>query len=381
MTLIDRFLRYVSIDTQSDAAAEGSPSTEGQVVLLRLLADELQQMGAADVRMDEHGYVTATVPATRGCEDEPVIGFLAHVDTSPDAPGAGVKPQIIERDGDTIITSDGTTLLGADDKAGVAEIMTAVEWLLAHPETRHGRVRIAFTPDEEISRGVDRFDVEAFGADFAYTVDGGTLGELQYENFNAAGARVVIRGVSTHPGDARGKMVNALRVAGEFDSLLPVDERPETTEGYEGFFHLMRVEGSVAAAEMEYIIRDHDRVRFEWRKALLEEVAAWLNARHGAGTVTVATEDQYRNMREVLELHPEVVERARRAMRAVGVEPVVVPIRGGTDGARLSFMGLPCPNIFTGGADFHSLSESVSVGAMRKAVEVIVEIVIKSGVG
>jgi tripeptide aminopeptidase len=378
MELLDRFLKYVSFDTQSDPASETFPSTPGQLVLLRALADELRAMGASEVAMDANGYVTATIPATPGCESEPVTGFLAHVDTSPDAPGAGVKPMTNECDGDTVITSDGTTLLGADDKAGVAEIMTAAEYLLTHPEVRHGRVRIAFTPDEEIGRGVDRFGVAAFGADFAYTMDGGAEGEFEFENFNAAEAAVSIRGVPAHPGDAIGKMVNALRVAGEFDAALPPGERPETPAGREGFFHLTRLEGTVAGAGMEYIVRDHDRSRFGERKVFLDEVAARLNAKYGADTVRVRTRDQYRNMREVVERHPEVVERALRGMRAAGVEPVVKPIRGGTDGARLSFMGLPCPNIFAGGENFHSLTERVSLRAMEKAVRVIIEIVRKS---
>jgi tripeptide aminopeptidase len=339
-----------------------------------MLADELRALGAADVAMDANGYVTATIPATPGCEDGPTIGFLAHVDTSPDAPGANIKPQLVERDGDTIVTSDGTTLLGADDKAGVAEIMTAAEYLLTYPELRHGRIRIAFTPDEEIGRGVDRFDVEAFGADFAYTMDGGEEGELEYENFNAAEARVAVRGISAHPGDAKGKMVNALRVAGEFDAALPAGERPETTSGYEGFYHLTHLDGTVSAAQMEYIVRDHDRTRFEERKKRLDEIAARLNGQYGAGTVAVTLRDQYYNMREVVECHPEVIERAVTAMRAAGVEPRVNPIRGGTDGARLSYMGLPCPNIFAGGVNFHSLSESVSLRTMARAVQVIIEI-------
>ncbi len=374
MKLLERFLRYVAIDTQSDPASEAFPSTPGQLTLLGMLADELRALGAAEVDMDDNGYLTATIPATAGCEAAPTIGFLAHVDTSPDAPGAGVRPQLHEKGGETIITSDGTTLLGADDKAGVAEIVTAAEYLVAHPEVKHGRIRIAFTPDEEIGRGVDRFDVRAFGADFAYTMDGGAEGELEYENFNAAGAVITIRGRSAHPGDASGKMINALRLAAEFDTALPQKERPETTCGYEGFYHLMRLDGTVTEAHLEYIVRDHDRAKFEARKKRLEEIAARLDKKYGPGTVSVEITDQYYNMREVLERHPEVVERAKRAMRAAGVTPKIKPIRGGTDGARLSFMGLPCPNIFAGGLDFHSLDESVSLGAMQKAVQVIIEI-------
>ncbi len=398
---MERFLRYVAIDTRSDPASGARPSTAGQTVLLGVLADELRAMGAADVALDGGGsYLTATIPASPGCGDEPVMGFLAHVDTSPDAPGDAVRPRLTERDGDTIITSDGSTLLGADDKAGVAEIMTAAEILLSGASgaqldppsafrPRHGRVRIAFTTDEEIGRGADGFDVAAFGADFAYTVDGGEEGELEWENFNAAEAVVTIRGRSAHPGDARGKMLNALRVAGEFDAALPPDERPETTSGREGFFHLTRLDGDVSHAVMEYIVRDHDRSRFEARKRLLAEIASRLGEKYGgvgtptadfgyaelgASLVEVALRDQYYNMREVMERHPEVVERARRAMRAAGVTPIERPIRGGTDGARLSHMGLPCPNIFTGGRDFHSLSESVSLAAMERAVRVIIEI-------
>jgi tripeptide aminopeptidase len=321
--LLERFFRYVSVDTRSDPASGDFPSTPGQLTLLSMLAGELRGMGAHDVAMDAHGYVTATIPATPGCEDEPVIGLLAHVDTSPDAPGANVRPQLAERDGDTIITSDGTTLLGADDKAGVAEIMTAAEILLSEsaaasgrPAQRpHGRVRIAFTPDEEIGRGGDHFDVAAFGADFAYPIDGGEEGELEFENFNAAAATVTIRGHGAHPGDAKGKMINALRIACEFDAAIPPTERPETTEGYEGFFHLTHIDGSVSEARMEYIVRDHDRERFEGRKSFLIETAATINKTYGDGTVTVEPLDQYYNMREVVERHPQVVDRALAADR------------------------------------------------------------------
>lgn len=433
MDLKDRFLKYVSFDTQSDESSDSFPSTEGQAVLLQYLADEMHAIGLTEVATDGQGYVTGTVPATVGCGAEPVIGFLAHVDTSPDMTGRDVEPQIIEnydggdirlggiaRDmdggdtslrsvvahdgngdageaggneihtaiymriadfpelvayrGHTVIHTDGTTLLGADDKAGVAEIMTAAEWLVKHPEIAHGKIRIAFTSDEEIGRGVDRFDVAAFGADFAYTVDGGALGELEFENFNAAVAKVAIRGSSIHPGYAKGKMVNALRVAEEFDAMLPAAERPETTEGYEGFYHLTRLNGVVERAGMEYIIRDHDSARFEQRKAVIGRLAARLDAKYGPGRVEVTLHDQYYNMREVLERHPEVVERAKKAMLAAGIEPVVRPIRGGTDGARLSFMGLPCPNIFTGGLNFHGKYECVSLDAMHKAVETIINI-------
>lgn len=323
-------------------------------------------MGAAEVELHE-SYLTATIPASAGREDEPVIGFLAHVDTSPDASGAGVKPQI---NGDTI-SSDGTTLLGADDKAGVAEIMTATEILLAGG-VKHGQVRLAFTTDEEIGRGVDGFDVEAFGADFAYTMDGEYLGELEYENFNAAEALITIIGKSAHPGDAKGKMVSALRIAIELDAMLPEDERPELVDGREGFYHLTRLVGTVEHAEMEYIIRDFDSTNFEIRKRALTEAVERVNK--GEGMATMDIKDQYYNMYEVMVLCPHIIERAERAMRAVGVEPVIVPARGGTDGARLSYLGLPCPNLFTGGKNFHSLQEKASLTEMRKAVEVIVEI-------
>jgi tripeptide aminopeptidase len=376
MELLDRFLKYVSFDTTSDPASSDTPSTAGQTALLRALSDELREMGASEVTLEAGGYLTATIPATRGCEAEPVIGFLAHVDTSPDAPGAGVRPQLAERDGDIIVTSDGTTLLGADDKAGVAVIMTATEILLAEGDgsSPHGRIRLAFTCDEEIGRGTDNFDVAAFGADFAYTVDGGAEGELEYENFNAAEALVSIRGRSIHPGDAKGRMTNAARVAAEFDGHIPSDERPETTSGREGFYHLSRLAGGVSSAEMEYIVRDFERAGLEQRKNALREIAALLNEKYGAGTVSVTTSDQYYNMREVVERRPEIISRAERAMRAAGVTPRVKPIRGGTDGARLSFMGLPCPNLFTGGENFHSLSESVSLGAMKKATLTVVGI-------
>ena len=374
MEILDRFLKYVSFDTQSDPRSGECPSTPGQTALLHVLADELRELGAADVAMEPGGYLTATIPATPGWEMEPTIGFLAHVDTSPDAPGAAVRPRLTECDGDIIVTSDGTTLLGADDKAGIAAIMTAGEYLLTHPEVKHGFIRIAFTCDEEIGRGVDRFDVAAFGADFAYTVDGGVEGELEDENFNAADAVVSIRGLGIHPGEAKGRMINALRVAGEFDAALPAKERPETTEGREGFYHLTRLDGTVSGAVMEYIVRDFERMEFERRKTTLTDIAAWLNGKYGEGTVSVTLMDQYYNMRDVVERHPEIIGRAEGAMRAAGVTPRVRPIRGGTDGARLSYMGLPCPNIFTGGENFHSLSECVSLNAMKKAMLTIVGI-------
>jgi tripeptide aminopeptidase len=397
MTLLERFLKYVSRDTQSDENSKTFPSTEGQVEFMRMLADEMRDMGLSDVTMDAHGYVMGTVPATEGLENVPVIGFIAHVDTSPDMSGRGVRPAIIENydggdiplgngvtmrvadfpelallQGHTLIHTSGTTLLGADDKAGVAEIMTAAEYLLAHPEIPHGTVRIGFTPDEEIGRGVDFFDVDAFGADFAYTVDGGREGELEFENFNAASAHIEIQGQNIHPGYAKDKMLNALEVAIELNRMLPADQRPQNTEGYEGFFHLTHIGGGVEKAQMDYIIRDHDHEKFEQRKQLMQSVVSRLNELYGAGAVSLTLKDQYFNMREIIEQHPQLIELAIRAMEEVGVKPLVRPIRGGTDGARLSFMGLPCPNLFTGGGNFHGKYEYASLQSMQKAVETII---------
>lgn len=397
MTLLDRFLKYVSFDTQSDPRSSTFPSTEKQLVLLRFLAGEMLAMGMADVVMDAHGYVTGTIPATKGMERRPVIGFIAHVDTSPDMPGKNVRPQVIERydggdirlnartvmrvgdypeleffRGHTLVHTDGTTLLGADDKAGVAEIMTVAEYLLAHPEVPHGKIRIGFTPDEEIGRGVDSFDVKAFGADFAYTVDGGMEGELEYENFNAASAKVRIQGSNIHPGYAKGRMLNAMRIAFELDSMLPPCEHPENTDGYEGFYHLNGIEGSVESASMDYIIRDHDRAKFEAKKHFISRAVRFLNSKYGSGTVRLILKDQYYNMREIVVQYPEVIEKAVMAMREAGVEPLIRPIRGGTDGSRLSYMGLPCPNIFTGGMNFHGKYEYVSLNTMEKAVQTII---------
>ena len=401
MDLLERFLKYVSIDTQSDPESETFPSTAKQLDLLNLLAAEMREMGLRDAVVDANGYATATIPATPGMEDRPVIGFIAHVDTSPDMNGTNVRPQVIENygggdtalkgvdglflsprefpelvnfKGHTLITTDGTTLLGADDKAGVAEIMTAAEYLIAHPEIPHGTIRIGFTPDEEIGRGVDFFDVEAFGARFAYTLDGSAEGELEYENFNAAEAKITIRGRNIHPGYAKDKMINALHVAGEFDSMLPVEQRPEHTEGYEGFFHLTSLCGTPDSAKMEYIIRDHSRGEFEGRKELISSVAEKLNGKYGEGTISLTLRDQYYNMREMVEPHPEVIANAERAMREAGVVPVIKPIRGGTDGARLSYMGLPCPNIFAGGMNFHGRFEYASLDVMEKAVQTIVNL-------
>ena len=373
--VLDRFIRYVQIDTQSARDSETYPSTAKQLDLLRLLTEELKQIGMQDVRMDRYGYVTATLPANNG-KASPVVGFLAHVDTSPDASGANVHPRVIEHYdggeivlnakenislsperfpdlrkyvGQTLVTTDGNTLLGADDKAGVAEIMTAMATLIAHPEIPHGTLKIAFTPDEEVGRGVDYFDVEAFGADFAFTVDGGEMGELEYETFNAASAKVRVHGRNVHPGTAKGIMLNAILIGMEFNDLLPVFERPEFTEGYEGFYHLMGMEGTVEAAKLEYIIRDHSDERFAQKKALMQAAADFLNQRYGEPVVEVEIKDQYYNMRKMIEPHPEIIEVAKAAYTAVGLEPHIIAVRGGTDGSRLSYMGLPTPNIFAGG--------------------------------
>ncbi len=397
MILQDRFLKYVSFDTQSDPASETYPSTAKQLALLNYLVEELAMMGLQEVEIDPNGYVTATLPATPGCGKAPVIGLLAHVDTSPDMPGANIRPQIIRNydggdiplnesltmrtadfpelaalKGHDLITTDGTTLLGGDDKAGVAEIVTAIGYLLAHPEIPHGKVRIAFTPDEEIGRGVDFFDVKAFGAQFAYTVDGGVEGELEYENFNAAGAVVEIQGRNIHPGYAKDKMLNALHVLQEFDTMLPARERPEHTEGYEGFYHLTATSGTVERAKAEYILRDHDRQKFEARKKTVENAAAAIAAKYGPGVVALTMKDQYYNMREMVEPHPEVISHALEAMRQAGVAPIVRPIRGGTDGSRLSYMGLPCPNLFTGAGNFHGKFEYASLTSMQKSVDTLV---------
>lgn len=399
MELLERFLKYVGFDTQSDERSETFPSTEKQKVLLNYLAEEMKTLGMKDVEMDEFGYVMGTVPATPGCENSPVIGFISHVDTSPDMSGKDVKPQIIENydggdirlndslvmtvaefpelsffKGHTLITTDGTTLLGADDKAGVAEIMTAAEYLLAHPEVAHGPIRIGFTPDEEVGRGVDHFDVARFGARYAYTVDGGFEGELEYENFNAAGAHFAVQGKNIHPGSAKNRMLNALQVVCEINSMLPAVQRPEHTENYEGFYHLASIEGGVERAESYYIVRDHDRAKFESKKEFAISVADFLNRKYGEGTVTLTLRDQYYNMREMVEPHPELIELAQEAMRMAGAEPVVKPIRGGTDGSRLSYMGLPCPNLFTGGMNFHGKFEYASLDTMKKALHTIVNL-------
>jgi tripeptide aminopeptidase len=401
-TVLQKFLRYAAIDTQSSEKSDTFPSTEKQKNLLWLLADELRAMGVPQVSMDEHGYVMARIPAN--CEKEiPAIGFIAHVDTSPDMSGRNVQPNIVEKYdgadivlsaekniilspndfpelklylGQTLVTTNGTTLLGADDKAGVAEIMCAAEHLMAHPELKHGDICIAFTPDEEVGCGVDHFDVKKFGAAYAYTVDGGQLGELEYENFNAAVADIFIQGKNIHPGYAKGKMVNALLLTAEFNALLPAAERPENTEGYQGFYHLVHLSGEVEKAGMQYLIRDHNRDIFEQRKSFILQCAGTLNAKYGAGTVSVELKDQYYNMREQITPHIHIVEKAEQAMRAAGVQPLVRPIRGGTDGSRLSYMGLPCPNLFAGGHNFHGKYEFIPLQSMEKAVEVILNLVV-----
>ena len=399
MKLKDRFLKYVSYDTQSSEESSTFPSTDKQLVLLRDLAEEMKQLGMVEVSMDKNGYVMGTIPASKGKENAPVIGFISHVDTSPDMSGHDIKPQVIECydggdirlnqrltmrvedfpelsffKGHTLIHTDGTTLLGADDKAGVAEIMTAAEYLLSHPEVEHGKIRIGFTPDEEIGRGVDFFDVKAFGAQFAYTVDGGMEGELEFENFNAASAKIRIQGKNIHPGYAKDKMINALQVACEINSMLPVAQRPEHTEGYEGFYHLVGLNGTVEEAEISYIIRDHDRAKFEAKKHYLQGIVALLTEKWGAGVINLQLKDQYYNMREMVEPHPEVIDKALAAMKEAGVEPIVRPIRGGTDGSRLSYMGLPCPNLFTGGMNFHGKFEYCSLTTMKRAMQVIINL-------
>ncbi len=398
--VMERFLCYVSYDTQSEDDAEEMPSTKKQLVLGKLLRDELKQMGAENVRMDEHGYVYAAIPGNAQ-KPVPALGFIAHMDTAPAFSGTGVKPQIVENydgsdiclnreldiwlrtkefpelsgyAGQTLITTDGTTLLGADDKAGVAEIMTMASYLLNHPETEHGPVLIAFTPDEEVGRGADLFDVKGFGADVAYTVDGGALGELEYENFNAASGKVVIHGCNIHPGTAKGKMKNALLVAMEFEAMLPSDEKPMYTEGYEGFFHLDSMSGCVEEAKMDYIIRDHDKKKFEAKKVLFSQAAAYLNHKYGEGTVEAVVTDSYYNMKEKIASHMYLIDKAKACMEKLGITPIITPIRGGTDGARLSYMGLPCPNLCTGGHNFHGKYEYIPAESMEKVTRLLVEI-------
>jgi len=397
--LIERLIRYAKIDTQSDFASSTTPSTQKQFDLLHVLKDELSDIGLSDITLDENGYLFATLPANTE-KSVPTLGFLAHVDTTSDFTGTNVNPQRIDhydgRDiqlnenltmsveyfpnlknyiGQTLITTDGTTLLGADDKAGIAEIMTAMEYLIEHPEIKHGKIRVAFTPDEEIGRGPHKFDVEAFNADFAYTMDGGPLGELQYESFNAAGVKVTTYGTSVHPGSAKNKMVNAITTAIKFQNYMPANEVPEKTEGYEGFIHLMSFNGHIEKAEMTYIIRDHDREKFEAKKAHMLEVEKLIKAEYGEHAIDVAMEDQYYNMGEKIEPVIEIVDIAKEAMHKLDITPIVEPIRGGTDGSQLSYMGLPTPNIFAGGENMHGKFEYVSAETMEKATQVILEIV------
>lgn len=399
MTLTDRFLSYVAFDTQSDELTNMTPSTPGQMVFAKFLEEELHKMGLEEITLDDNGYLMATLPANID-KKVPTVGFIAHLDTSPDMSGRHVNPRIVRNyDGGVItlndkegivldpaefpelldyigqdlIVTDGTTLLGADDKAGIAEIVTAVAYLQAHPEIKHGKIRIAFNPDEEIGRGAHKFDVKQFGADFAYTMDGGEIGELEFENFNAAGAKITIKGRNVHPGYAKHKMVNSMRVANQFISMLPRVETPEHTEGYEGFYHLVGIQGTVEQTTLSYIIRDHDRTRFETRKRELEHLVHKLNEEF-PGSTTIEINDQYYNMREKIEPVMHIIEIAEEAMRQAGVTPKVQPIRGGTDGAQLSFKGLPCPNIFAGGLNFHGRYEFVPINSMEKAAEVVVGI-------
>ncbi len=402
MNVLERFLKYVKIDTQSDETTGTSPSTAKQHELARLLEIELNEMGAEEIYYDiEHCYVYATIPAAKGYECTPVIGFIAHMDTAPSMSGTNVRPRIIEKYngenillndspevilkttefpeimkyiGQDLVVTDGTTLLGADDKAGIAEIMTMTEYLLSHPECKHGKIRICFTPDEEIGCGPNHFDIALLGANYAYTVDGGALGELEFENFNAAGAKVTIHGCNVHPGSAKCKMKNSILIAQEFQSLLPVAENPMYTEMYEGFYHLDAIEGTVEETKLDYIIRDHDMMKFLKKKELFEQIGEFLNQKYDAGTVEIDMGDSYYNMRKMIEPHMFLIDYAKDAMLELGIEPIVTPIRGGTDGARLSFMGLPCPNLCTGGENFHGKYEYISIQSMEKVVELLIKL-------
>ena len=400
MTLVERFLKYVSFDTQSSEETNVTPSTPGQMVFAKYLKEELEALGLQEITLDDNGYLFATLPANMD-KEVPVVGFIAHMDTSPDMSGANVSPRIVkdydgkdivlceeenivlspvqfpellDHKGEDLIVTDGKTLLGADDKAGIAEIVSAIVYLQQHPEIKHGKIRIGFNPDEEIGLGAHKFDVEKFGCDWAYTMDGGEVGELEFENFNAASAKLTFKGRNVHPGYAKNKMVNSLRVANRFMSLLPESETPEHTEGYEGFYHLIGVNGEVEQTNVSYIIRDHDRARFEERKATMQRLADFLNAEYGEGTVVLELHDQYYNMREQIEPVMHVIDIAFAAMKKAGVEPHVRAIRGGTDGAQLSFKGLPCPNIFAGGLNFHGRYEFVPIPSMEKAMQVVVKI-------
>ncbi|MBR5452696.1 MAG: peptidase T [Clostridia bacterium] len=398
MTVSERFLKYVSFGTNSDENSEACPSTDCQLVLGRYLAEEMKNIGLSQVELDENGYLYGVIEATPGRETEPSVGFIAHMDTSSAVKGDGIKPRTINyRGGDIelsdkvsitvkdfpylekyigcdIITTDGTTLLGADDKAGIAEIFTACEYLIAHPEISHGRIAVGITPDEEIGRGADRFDVERFACDWAYTVDGGELGEIEYENFNAASAKITVHGVNIHPGSAKNKMKNASLLAAEFINMLPASETPAHTEGYEGFYHLCGMEGDETEAKLVYIIRDHSMGKFLKRKAFVKNLVAYLNGVYGDGTFEAEIADSYYNMKEKILPFMHIVDNAVNAMKSVGVEPAIVPIRGGTDGARLSFEGLPCPNLSTGGANFHGVHEFIPVQSMEKMVEVLIKL-------
>lgn len=400
MALVERFLKYVSFDTQSSEETEVTPSTPGQMVFAKYLKEELESLGLEDITLDEHGYLFATLPANID-KPVPTIGFIAHMDTSPDMSGKDVSPRIVQNydgsdivlcaeenvvlspsqfpelldhKGEDLIVTNGKTLLGADDKAGIAEIVSAIVYLKEHPEIKHGKIRIGFNPDEEIGLGAHKFDVEKFGCDWAYTMDGGEIGELEFENFNAASAKITLKGRNVHPGYAKNKMINSIRVANRFCAMLPAHETPEHTEGYEGFYHLISFNGDVEQTTVAYIIRDHDRARFESRKKKIERFVSEINAEYGEGTATLELRDQYYNMREKIEPVMHIIDTAFAAMEAVGVKPNVKPIRGGTDGAQLSFKGLPCPNIFAGGLNFHGRYEFVPIQNMEKAMKVIVKI-------
>ena len=372
MDVLDRFLRYVTFDTTSDENSSEMPSTEGQRVFGAFLADEMHRMGFSDVKQDENGYVYGFLLPTDDSVSLPAVGFISHLDTSPSVSGKNVRPAVTVRDGEEVVVSDKTTLLGADDKAGIAEILSACAYFLTNPAASHRRVCVCFTPDEEIGRGADRFDLAFFGADWAYTVDGGELGEIQYENFNAASADVTVRGINIHPGEAKGRMKNAVLLGNEFLSALPEAETPARTEGYEGFYHVCSFAGDESSARLSLLIRDHDLTKFEERKAFLRTVADALNTKYGSGTYTLTLRDSYYNMREKILPHKHILTNAENAMRQAGVEPKFVPIRGGTDGARLSYEGLPCPNLSTGGIDFHSLDEYIPVASMEKMVSVLI---------
>ena len=400
MTLVERFLRYVSFDTQSDENSGVTPSTSKQMVFAQYLKDELEALGLEEIELDEYGYLYATLPANTD-KEVPTIGFIAHMDTSPDMSGVGVTPRIVhnydgsdivlceeesivlapsqfpellDHKGEDLIVTNGKTLLGADDKAGIAEIVSAIVYLQEHPEIKHGKIRVGFNPDEEIGMGAHKFDVEKFGCEWAYTMDGGEVGELEFENFNAAAAKIIVKGRNVHPGYAKNKMVNAIRVANEFMTLLPGNETPECTDGYEGFYHVVGIEGSVEEVTISYIIRDHDRTKFEARKECMQAWGEAINAKYGRGTVTVELKDQYYNMRQQIEPVMHIIDTAFKAMEEAGVTPKVKAIRGGTDGAQLSFKGLPCPNIFAGGLNFHGRYEFVPIQSMEKAMMVVVKI-------